>query len=276
MEYKGVLGRDFFYAHHAQISFETLTIELKEPTSVNFSEDLVAVVAPTTYVIPPRRETVLPAGVIGFIESTPLLAERYQLQEAAALLKIADDQTVPFRLISPTSKPVTLYKDATLGTFSEADGNPDLCPVGESAADQPVQETSDPVPVDLRNSTLTPEEQNHLRCLLQEYRDIFAVHPDELGRTNLVQHHIETDSHPPIRSRPYRVPQTQKEAIQKHIDDMLNRDVIQPSTSPWASPVVLVPKSDGTTRFCVDFRKLNKITKKDSYTLPLISESLKP
>ena len=70
------------------------------------------------------------------------------------------------------------------------------------------------------------------------------------------------------------MPHTQKETIEKHIEDMLHSYVIQPSVSPWASPVVLVPKSDGSSRFCVDFRKVNKITKKDSCPLPLISESL--
>ena len=190
------------------------------------------------------------------------------------MVKIADDQTVPFRLINPTSRPVTLRKGATLGTFSEADGNLDLSPVGTPATNQPTPNRLDTVPVDFSKSVLTPEEQARLRCLLNEYRDIFAVQPDDLGRTNIVQHHIETGNHPPIRSRPYRVPHAQREVIDKHIDDMLHRNVIQPSASPWASPVDLVPKPDGSSRFCVDFRKLNKITKKDSYPLPLISESL--
>ena len=192
IEYQGVLGRDFLYPHRAEISFASLTMELKEPPSVMFSEDLAAVIAPTTYVIPPRSEVVLPAqvtgntspGVIGLIESVPRLVERYQLQRAAALVKIADDQTVPFRLINPTSCPVTLRKGATLGTFSEADGDPDLYPVSTPATNQPTPHRLDSVPVDLSTSVLTPEEQAQLRCLLDEYRDIFAVQPDELGRTN--------------------------------------------------------------------------------------------
>ena len=161
-----------------------------------------------------------------------------------------------------------------MGTFSEAYGDSGVLPFKESATDPQNPGTLDSVPVDLDNSALSSAEQSRLRELLQDYRDIFAIHPDELGRTNIVQHHIETGDHPPIRSRPYRVPYAQKETIEKHIEDMLHRNVIQPSVSPWASPVVLVPKSDGSSRFCVDFRKVNKITKKDSYPLPLISESL--
>ena len=282
LDYKGVLGRDFCYAQQAQISFETLTIALKNPPTALFSDALVTMVAPSTYVIPPRSEVVFPAGipekttpgVIGLVESSPQMVERYQLQGAAVSVKVADDHTVPFRLHNPTSQPVTLRKGATLGTFSEAHGESGVPLVKGSATNQPNQRTLDSVPVDLENSALSSEEQSRLRELLNDYRDIFAVHHDELGHNNIIQHHIETGYHPPIRSRPYRVPHAQKEATEEHIDDMLHRNVIQPSVSPWASPVVLVPKSDGSSRFCVDFRKVNKITKKDSYPLPLISESL--
>ena len=108
---------------------------------------------------------------------------------------------------------------------------------------------------------------------MHDYRDIFALTLEELGRTDLVQHHIDTGDHPPIRSRPYRV-QTKRETIEQQINDMLDRDVTQPSASLWASPVVLVRKPDGSSRFCCDFRRLNKVTTKDSCPLPLISETL--
>ena len=79
IEYQGVLGQDLLYPHRAEISFASLAMELKEPSSVTFSEDLAVVIAPTTYVIPPRSEVVLPAqvtgstlpGVTGLIESVP-------------------------------------------------------------------------------------------------------------------------------------------------------------------------------------------------------------
>lgn len=280
--YKGVLGRDFLRATRANISFDKYTLQLKDKAPVTFSEDLLVLIAQVTYVIPPRSETVIPVkikgdvppGAIGLIESVPRLAERYNLQGTAALVKVTDGQSVPFRLINPTSKPITLYKGASLGTFSEADGDSDVCPVGDSSPVQPPLQEIDQVPVDLRSSTLNQEQQERLRALLNEYRDVFAVTPKELGRTSLVHHHIDKGDHPPLRSRPYRIPQAQKETIENHINDMLSRDVIQRSASPWASPVVLVPKPDGSSRFCCDFRNLNRITKKDSYPLPVISESL--
>jgi len=261
--YKGVLGRDFLRATRANISFDKYTLQLKDTAPVTFSEDLLVLIASVTYVVPPRSETVIPAkikgdvppGAIGLIESVPRLAERYHLQGAAALVKVAEGETVPFRLINPTSKPITLYKGASLGTFSEASGDPDFCPVGDSSPMQPPRQEQDEVPVDLQSSSLTQEQQERLKALLNEYRDIFAVTPEELGRTNLVQHHIDTGDHRPLRSRPYRVPHTQKETIESHINDMLSRDVIQPSASPWVSPVVLVPKPDGSSRFCCDFKK---------------------
>ena len=134
---------------------------------MTFSEDLLSVIASETYVIPPQSETVIPAkiksnvqpGTIGLIESTARLAGRYELQEAAVLVEVAKDESVPFRLINPTNKPVTLYQGASLGTFSEADGDPDLIPVGDCNTIQPSQQEPDDIPVDLQGSALTPEQQ---------------------------------------------------------------------------------------------------------------------
>ena len=62
--------------------------------------------------------------------------------------------------------------------------------------------------------------------------------------------------------------------MKKLIQEMLAKNIIQPSTSPWASPVVIVRKKDGSARFCVDYRKLNNITRKDAFPLPRIDETL--
>ena len=75
-----------------------------------------------------------------------------------------------------------------------------------------------------------------------------------------VQHHIKITSEEPVRSRPYPVPYRMRESLRKHIPDMIKMGVIRESSSPYASPVVVVKKKDNTKRVCVDYRKLNKLT----------------
>ena len=85
---------------------------------------------------------------------------------------------------------------------------------------------------------------------------------------------IDTGNNVPIKMKPYRTPIKNREVNDKAINDMLDADVIRRSRSPWSFPVVIVDKKDGRKRFCVDFRKLNQITKKNSYPLPLIDDIL--
>ena len=121
---------------------------------------------------------------------------------------------------------------------------------------------------------LTHEQSIQMQRLVQKYISIFATRPDKLGRTTVYEHQIDTGSNPPIHRPPYRVSLSQRAEIQNLVSKMLGDDVIRPSKSPWASPVVLVKKKDGTTRFCVDYRKLNSITTRDVYPLPNIQDAL--
>ena len=75
-------------------------------------------------------------------------------------------------------------------------------------------------------------------------------------------------------SGPKRIPHALREEINTQIDSVLDHGIIQPSRSPWASPLVAVPKKDGGTRLCVDYRQLNTVTLKDAYPLPHIADTL--
>lgn len=117
---------------------------------------------------------------------------------------------------------------------------------------------------------LTTFQREALDGLLNEK---FNSMGDVLGITALVEHEIITDS-TPIKQRYYPVSPVRQRMIEEEVRKMLELDVIEPSRSAWSSPVLLVPKKDGTTRFCVDYRKLNAVTKKDAYPLPYISSIL--
>ena len=86
--------------------------------------------------------------------------------------------------------------------------------------------------------------------------------------THVTTRRIDTGEALPIHSSPYKIPQKLEEEVNKEIEKMLQLGIIRPSMSPWASPVVIVPKPDGTIRFCVDYRKVNKVTKMDAYPIP--------
>lgn len=116
---------------------------------------------------------------------------------------------------------------------------------------------------------LTADQEKKLDHLLDEYHDLFVTSNEEIGIVPFIQHHIDTGNSQPIRSKPFRVSIVEQQKIQHLIDEMLEANVIRKSTSPWASPIVLVKKK-GTDdlRFCVDYRKLNKVTVVDPFPIP--------
>ena len=97
---------------------------------------------------------------------------------------------------------------------------------------------------------------------------------EELGTTQLVTHSIDTGQHKPIKQQVRRMPFALRKKVEELVEEMLSQEVIEPSGSPWASPIVLVQKKDGNVRFCVDYRKLNQITKLDKFPLPRIDDTL--
>ena len=122
--------------------------------------------------------------------------------------------------------------------------------------------------------TLDQQQKHHLFNLLLGYADVFALSNDHMGRTKQLKHKINTGDHQPIRQQARRIPPCKREEVHQLLQDMLACKVIQPSTSLWASPVVLVKKKDGSTRFCIDYHKINAITHKDAYPLPRIDDTL--
>ena len=118
---------------------------------------------------------------------------------------------------------------------------------------------------------LSTSQRQEAQAVLEEFSDVLSGVPN---RTNVAVHSIDTGDSAPIRCGPYKIPQKLEEEVNNEIEKMLAHGIIEPSTSPWASPVVIIPKPDGSIRFCVDYRKLNNVTKMDAYPIPLMDRML--
>ena len=121
---------------------------------------------------------------------------------------------------------------------------------------------------------MTTEQRDSLSQLLEKYRSVFSFPGEPLGQCSLYLHQIDTNGSKPVHSQPYATSDKQREDIRRHVEEMLRDGVVRPSKSPWASSPHLVPKADGTTRMVVDYRALNKVTKRDSYPMPSIDLAL--
>jgi len=121
---------------------------------------------------------------------------------------------------------------------------------------------------------LDPKQKSKFAKLLYKYQDVFAKSSDDLGSTNVVKHKMNTGSANPIRQQPRRQPYGKREVERAEVEKMLQKGIIEPSNSPWSSPIVLVSKKDGSTRFCVDYRKLNDVTVKDAYPIHRVDDCL--
>ena len=131
----------------------------------------------------------------------------------------------------------------------------------------------------LKTDHLNPEEKRHIEDIIQEFPDRFFLPGDNLDKVPNFHHSIHVTDEIPINTRQYRYPLVHQEEIQRQVGALLSQGIIKPSTSPYNSPLWIVPKkadSDGNKRWrmVIDFRALNEKTISDKYPLPQITEIL--
>ena len=196
----------------------------------------------------------------------------------------------PLAIANVGHEPIQLLKNTVLAECTEIDQVSALhhqdthcintCISAEASATEhnsstfkPEAELPEYLEIMLKDTELAELERIKVRTLIHKFQHVFAKPDEPLGRTNVTKHDIHTGDHPPIKQRARRAPTLQQDIIDIEIAKMLDGNVIEPSQSPWGAPIVLVKKKDGTTRFCVDYRKLNDISIKDAYPLPNIEET---
>ena len=243
----------------------------KGPVPVTLSEDLC--LSGRTEVLVTGR---LPKGYtdqLGMITPTPNIEGNIL---SAYSVSQANGRCILVRLMNVANYDIELHAGQKVSDF---------CPLLEAPtsltdnSSYSLHVSNAPPPSDVQKQlenalspSLLPMERDILLQTLLKYSDVFD--DKVLGHTGVITHKIDTGNAVPIRQLPRRLPYAYRQETSKQITDMLNQGVIQPSHSPWASPIVLVKKKDGSFRFCVDYRKLNAVTRKDAHPLPRVDDLL--
>lgn len=244
----------------------------------SYQNKVLKLQAVSDYTIKPNSDTNISLRVVGPYNdnerysfkpnNTYLLTKRLLCVSSAEVF-----DTLTVRLRSVSNYTVRVFKDTTIGYY---ECSPQLA---DSTLERFGSSNEGDTRMVISDFTINPFLKNSdaicLHALLQEYSDVFASTTRQMGRTHLVEHEINLeDKILPIKCKPYRVSQKERDIISKQIQEMLDQGVIRPSHSPWASPIVLVKKKDKTMRFCVDYRKINSATRKSCYPLPNIDDIL--
>ena len=219
----------------------------------------------------------------GLEKRSPLLPLGLEVQSAYATL-VTGSSRVPVVLRNNTKDWLEIKKGTPIARMVAANLVPQVINAVSAKGPHPVSTLTEAERQDLLLDKLDlsgldawPTEQaEKAHGLLKEYHDIFFLEKQDMGHTKAAEHKIvlKDPETPPFKEWFRRIPPPQLDEVRKHLKLMLDAGVIRPSNSPWCNDVVLVRKKDGSLRFCIDFRKLNSLTVKDSHPLPCICETL--
>ena len=205
---------------------------------------------------------------------------------ARTLVNVGGTSSVPARILNLSDEPQVLQPNTVIAlakpvhSVREIYFPEDVTGTNMEPQQAQGQGLEDELPEPLRelvergSADLNEEEKQQVVNLLIRYKHVFSMNDWDLGTSNDAQHHINTGSAAPIRQRPRRAAPWKQAEIDRQVNNLLTEGKVQESNSPWASPVVLVTKKDGSQRLCVDYRQLNSVTVKDAFPLPRIDDSL--
>ena len=128
--------------------------------------------------------------------------------------------------------------------------------------------------INIREAPLSREQQSRFIDLIYDYKEVFSLYDGDLGFCDALKHSIPTTTDKPVYLPHRQIPVQLQQEVRKCLESWLKQGIIRPSKSLYASQVVIVRKKSGEIRLCVDFRKLNAISIRDSFPLPRIEEAL--
>ncbi len=204
-------------------------------------------------------------------QSLDWMTENQELQPGVQLARAVlphRSNHIPVRVLNLTDQEVKLSQGDVLGDVQpvEVVGT---CDEAQDPGEVQMKEMLEKIHGDVPRPI-----KNQLQQLLAKYSSVFSKSEYDLGQAVGTKHQIDTGNERPYRQTLRRQPEKYLEVIDKQVEDMLQHNIIETAQSAWASNVVMVKKKDGTLRFCIDYRRLNELTQKDAYPLPLIQSCL--
>ena len=271
---EGILGHDFLGPNQCIVDTGNKTlclgsgeiIPLQQPLqNLNPPTQVVGVVMSEAVRVPAFSEVEIMATARDASNSETWLMEPLPREKIRTPILVArsvvhlESETVPVRLLNLSADAVTIYKGKKIAGIETIKGanieemNTETVSAVSSGCIKATTELEEELQklVDGSEEKLSETERTQLLSLLLEYHSLFAASTSDLGRTNHIQHHINTGSNSPVRQGVCRISPALRGEVRELLDEMI-REVIQKSTSPWASPFVLVREKDGPLRFCVD------------------------
>ena len=191
---------------------------------------------------------------------------------------VSNERIIPLKIINISPESQTLYEDTVIATVSPVDDIPsaERTLIEQQSHESTHMQVASVVPdylINVYETCIKGLSASHIlkvQTLLNRYACIFSKHDADYGGTSLIKHQIEIDDVKPFKEKLRWVQYHLQEDNDNVIEFMLAKKVIESSSIPWCADVVLVKKKDGFTRFCVDYRKLNRMTVKDVYLYPLL------
>ena len=297
--YNLVLGRDFCCLHSTVLDdeagvFRIRDQEIRLPTYDEVWPKRARVLTCTTLSLPPRSETLVEV-VIQALDGaqTPgrtspwqgVLEPRPQTNAETRLVPrvvatVGERNTVPVKIVNVGTEEVKIPMKTDIGTFhtipEEGEGLYQVFDQDDTVVKSTLSEEHEGLmtELNLEEAAVSKEGRATLRRLVTDYSDVFSRGENDIGRTSLLKHNIQTGDAKPTRQRPRRIPLRLREEVEEQKTRMLRDGIIEESSSPWCSPIVLAKKKDGTFRFCVDLRAVNAVTQPLPHPLPRVDEAL--
>ena len=284
-----LLGLDFLLKHQANVNLGSQSLEIgNEKLSLrvgkNNSVRVKRITVNKKIVVPAFSVLRIPCKMDSELQSDYIVEPFLERLFAPKTLQKALSKPIMV-FVNCNDRNIKLAKNQTVGFAYEIDGvlSPDNDIDTYHVAQANVQEINDrelKVPDHLYDlyrksaENLKPDQTLALRQLLCDYADVFARSEFDLGNFTAITHSIDTGDAKPIKERIRRTPQCFVEEEEKHLNKMLAAGIIEPSVSEWASAPVLIRKKDKSLRWCIDYRKLNAVSKKDVFPLPIIDECI--